>query len=237
MSKLWAVVPAAGIGARMSAKVAKQYLTLTDRTVIECTLQKLLAIADIQAVVVAVQPDDPIWPTLSISQDPRIITAHGGAQRSDSVINGLRALSSLAKGNDWVLVHDAARPCVTVANINAMIEQLADHITGGILSIPVADTLKLAADCQPVVVDRTVDRARMWAAQTPQMFRYQILLQALLEARQQGFVVTDEASAMENAGYAPVLITGRSDNIKITTPDDFALAQWIFNNQRDSTKS
>lgn len=244
-SKIWAVVPAAGIGSRMAASVAKQYLSLADATVIECTLQKLLAVSRLQAIVVAVRQDDPIWPTLAVSQHPKIISTQGGAERADSVIKGLQALTANADANDWVLVHDAARPCVTQACIDNLIDTLFNTIVGGILSVPVADTLKLAAPNDnansakknstktnsTTTIEKTVDRARMWAAQTPQMFRYQTLLSALLAAQKEGFSVTDEASAIEYAGLKPQLVAGRSDNLKITTPDDLALAHLIIGQQ------
>ncbi|BFM07967.1 2-C-methyl-D-erythritol 4-phosphate cytidylyltransferase [Halioxenophilus aromaticivorans] len=225
------MVPAAGIGSRMAADIPKQYLPLHNATVIEWTLRKLLAVQRVRKVVVAVAEHDPHWPQLAISQHPQIVTTGGGAERADSVLAGLGALQGLAQSNDWVLVHDAARPCVQPASINRMIDELHDHPVGGILAVPVADTLKYASPREPADIDKTVDRKRTWAAQTPQMFRYGELLNALQNASGDGFIVTDEASALEHLGVQPRLVVGRTDNLKITTPDDLALAQLILASQ------
>lgn len=232
-NRIWAVVPAAGVGSRMAAKVAKQYLPLNQTRVIEHTLSKLLRVQRVSGIVVALAEQDPIWPTLNLVNHPKIVTTAGGQERSDSVVNGLQALLDRAQPNDWVLVHDAARPCVTVACIDRMIDELQNDPVGGLLAVPVADTLKreLAANGHSACIAHTVDRTGMWAAQTPQMFRIEPLLQALLGAMRKGHQVTDEASAMEHAGFNPRLITGRSDNIKITTPDDLALARLITASQ------
>ena len=233
-ANIWAVVPAAGIGSRMAAAIPKQYLPLGQRTVVECTLHKLLAVSRVRQLVVAVAEHDSHWPKLAIAQHPQVTSTPGGSERADSVLNGLLAIAGQAHDQDWVLVHDAARPCVWVQTINHLIDSLIDDPVGGILAIPVADTLKLAGAQHPASIEDTVDRNRMWAAQTPQMFRYGLLKQALQTAADDGFVVTDEASALEHLGHQPRLIPGRTDNLKITTPDDLALAQLIMANQHAS---
>lgn len=223
---LWAVIPAAGRGSRMATEVPKQYLILAGETLLGRSVSCLLAAAPLQALVVAVAEDDHHWQSLPVLQNDRVRVVTGGDERADSVLAGLRALRQSAADEDWVIVHDAARPCVSRAAIAAMLEALADHPVGGIMATPVADTLKLAdADRQ---VARTLDRNAVWAAQTPQVFRYGLLLQALESAKAAGLAVTDEASALELAGYSPQLFAGSSLNIKITRPEDLELAALIL---------
>ena len=227
--KRWVVVPAAGVGARMGADCPKQYLPLQGKPLIEHTLERLLALPGIERVLVAVSSTDAYWPELDCSRHGAVETVVGGAERSDSVARALEALVGRAQAHDWVLVHDAARPCVTVANISVMFDCLGDHPIGGILGVPVADTLKRV--CDDNAIETTVDRHQLWQAQTPQLFRFEKLRQALARAQAAGFRVTDEASALEHAGDQPLMIEGRSDNLKITRPADLALAQWILHQQ------
>ncbi len=223
----WAVVPAAGVGKRMQADKPKQYLPLAGKTVIEQTLQRLLDADVFSAVVVAISKQDPYWPELAVSADNRVITAPGGKERADSVLSGLSALSAMAAEDDWVFVHDAARPCITSVDILALLKQCQDHPVGGILALSSHDTLKLADDGE---ICETVDRSRIWRALTPQMFRYGMLKQALTE-HQGDLAITDEASALELSGFKPALVEGRSDNIKITRPEDLALAEFYREQQ------
>ena len=227
-------MPAAGIGSRMAADIPKQYLPLNNRTVIEWTLFKLLSVDRIQHVVVAVAEHDSHWSQLAISRHSQVRTAVGGKQRADSVLNSLQALDGLAAEHDWVLVHDAARPCVGSKTVDDLIDGLESEPVGGILAVPVADTLKLASHETPPCIAKTIDRNHIWAAQTPQMFRFGLLKRALISAQQDGFAVTDEASAIEHMGFEPRLVAGRSDNLKITTPDDLVLAQLIMANQKQA---
>jgi len=223
----WAVVPAAGVGKRMQADRPKQYLPLAGKTVIEHTLERLLHSSAFQAVVVAISVEDPYWPELPIAQHPDVITAPGGKERADSVLSALKALRGRAADEDWVLVHDAARPCLTGADINLLIASLKDDAIGGILALSSHDTLK---QVEAERITATVDRKQIWRALTPQMFRYGMLRDALQQAEGNP-AVTDEASALEMLGLQPKIVEGRPDNIKITRPEDLALAQFYMEQQ------
>lgn len=224
----WAVVPAAGVGRRMGGSAPKQYLPLGHQTVIEHTLERLLALPSILGVAVALSEADPYWEDLALSTHPRLIRAPGGEERAESVLNALNGLIGQADAQDWVLVHDAARPCVLSSDIEKLMTQLAEDPIGGLLAIPVSDTLKTVSGD---VVTGTADRSTIWRALTPQMFRFGALRQALTRALEQGFAVTDEASAMEHMGYQPKIVEGRSDNIKITRPEDLPLAAFYLESQ------
>ncbi len=225
----WAVVPAAGIGSRMRADRPKQYLDLDGMTVIEHTLQRLASHPDIKAIVVSIAENDPWWHEVSLPENAEIHVVTGGAERADSVLNALIALSDIADGNDWVLVHDAARPCLRNQDITTMLQELSEHKVGGILGVPVSDTVK-RADTQNGIVE-TVERKGLWRASTPQMFRLQILKEALQQSKSNGLAVTDEASAIELTGLQPVMVEGHADNIKITVPQDLALASLFLKQQ------
>ncbi len=227
--KLWAVVPAAGVGKRMQADRPKQYLPLAGKTVLEQTLTRLLEADVFSAVVVAISKEDPYWPELEVSRHERVITATGGKERADSVLSALKSLRENASDNDWVLVHDAARPCLTSSDIHLLIDKLKDDDIGGILALSSHDTLK---NVDGVNIIETIDRSAIWRALTPQMFRYGMLKQALEEAEGNP-AVTDEASALEMQGLQPKIVEGRPDNIKITRPEDLALAQFYMEHQND----
>lgn len=224
----WAVVPAAGVGKRMQADRPKQYLPLAGKTVIEHTLSRLVQSGAFQAVAVAISVEDPYWPELKISQHPQVITAPGGKERADSVLSALKALQGQADENDWVLVHDAARPCLTSDDIHNLIATLKDDTVGGILALSSHDTLK-QVDGHNIAA--TVDRSHIWRALTPQMFRYGMLRDALQDAEGNP-AITDEASALELLGLKPKIVEGRPDNIKITRPEDLALAQFYMEQQQ-----
>ena len=215
----WALIPAAGIGSRMRADRPKQYLQLAGKSIIEHTLACFLDHPQLRAVVVSLAVDDPYWPTLGCASDPRIQRADGGNERADSVLSGLLRLSELgAQEQDWVLVHDAARPNLARSDLDLLLAELADDPVGGLLAVPARDTLKRAgADGR---VQATIDRLIIWQAFTPQMFRLGELQHALADALIAGQVITDEASAIEWAGQAPRLIEGRADNLKVTRPED-----------------
>lgn len=219
----WAVIPAAGVGSRMRADRPKQYLTLAGRTILEHTLACFLDHPGLKGVVVSLAEDDPFWPELPCSREPRIHRAPGGSERADSVFNALLRLVELgAVEDDWVLVHDAARPNLARSDLDNLLAVLAEDPVGGLLAVPARDTLKRAGPDGRV--RETVDRSVIWQAYTPQMFRLAPLQRALAEARVAGVAVTDEASAMEWAGQAPRLVEGRADNLKITRPEDL---QWL----------
>ena len=220
--KYWAVIPAAGVGKRMQADRPKQYLELHGRTVLEHTLSRFLDHPRISGVVVALTDGDPYWQELAISH-PKLVTASGGEERCHSVLNALQVLRARAGADDWVLVHDAARPCLRREDLDHLIETLAYHPVGGLLGLPVADTMKRTAADDTVV--ETVPREHLWRALTPQMFRLGELRTALDSALQNQRLVTDDASAMELMGKAPKMIEGHGDNIKITRPQDLMLAE------------
>ena len=224
----WALVPAAGIGKRMGSTVPKQYLPLAGRPVIAHALATLLAHPRIVGVVVAIGAEDEWWPTVAAefttAKPLRVVT--GGAERCHSVLNGLEELGKQATLTDWVLVHDAARPCLTAEDLDRLLAELAEDPVGGLLAVPVRDTLKQADNTGRVAA--TVDRSRLWHALTPQMFRLGRLHEALRAALARGLLVTDEAAAMEAAGFASRLIEGRADNLKITRPEDLALAEFYL---------
>jgi len=222
----WAIVPAAGVGRRMGSDIPKQYLPLNDRLVIEHTLQRLLDYPRIEKTLVALSPGDEWWPDTAYANHADVIAVDGGVERCHSVLNALNKLSESAEDGDWVLVHDAARPCLRSGDIDRLIEQLNDHPVGGILGMPVRDTMK-RADAAGQIID-TVCREGLWHAFTPQMFRLRVLRKALSQAIEQGKPVTDEASAMELAGFVPKLVEGHPDNIKITRPEDLALAAFYL---------
>lgn len=219
----WAVIPAAGIGARMAADRPKQYLKLGGQTLLEHSLDGFLDHPTLNGVVVSVADDDPFWPTLPCASHPRIRRARGGRERADSVLNALLLLHAQgAEDDDWVLVHDAARPNLARSDLDKLLCELADDPVGGLLAVPARDTLKRASvDGR---VSTTVDRSTIWQAYTPQMFRLGLLHRALAECLVAEVAVTDESSAIEWAGYAPRLIEGRSDNIKVTRPEDL---EWL----------
>lgn len=228
--KLWAVIPAAGFGRRMDSDIPKQYLPLSGRTVIEWTLSHFLDNPSIAGVVVAISDGDPYWQDLGLGH-PKLVTAKGGTERSDSVLSALHKLDSMASPDDWVLVHDAARPCLTEKDLEQLIGELRDHPVGGVLGTPMSDTVK-KTNADNEVID-TPDRSRLWRAFTPQMFRLKALTDALVMAAKEGNVVTDDASAMELAGLHPKMVMGRADNIKITQPGDLQLAELFLQEHKE----
>ena len=217
----------------MGSTIPKQYLPLAGRPVIAWTLDTLLRHPRIDGLVVAIGGEDEWWPEVAASlaaiKPLRVVT--GGAERCHSVLNGLEALRQHADASDWVLVHDAARPCLAVADLDRLMNELADDPVGGLLAAPVRDTLKQADSAGRVAT--TIDRSRLWHALTPQMFRLGQLRDALNAALADGLLVTDEAAAMEAAGFAPRLIEGRADNLKITRPEDLALAEFYLAHRID----
>ena len=233
MNKLevWAVVPAAGIGSRMQADRPKQYLDLDGKTVIEQTLERLASHPRIKGIVISVAENDPWWSQCSQDYSCPIHVVSGGIERADSVLNALKQLTILTNDDPWVLVHDAARPCLRHQDIDSMLSVLSTHSVGGILGIPVNDTVKRANAKQEIT--ETVSRQGLWRASTPQMFHLHALTQALQTAKQQQLIVTDEASAMELAGFQPMMVEGHADNIKITLPQDLALASLYLQQQRE----
>jgi 2-C-methyl-D-erythritol 4-phosphate cytidylyltransferase len=224
------IVPAAGSGRRFGSAIPKQYLPLLGQTVMQCTLDRLGALNQISKIVVPVNASDQLAASLQYQYRHKLAFVAGGAERADSVLAGLEALKGQASDEDWVLVHDVARPCVRLSDIERLMAELATHAVGGILANPVRDTIKQSAVASPEIV-ATVLRSQLWQALTPQMFRFGLLYQALVQAGQQQALVTDEASALELLGYQPRLVAGAHDNLKITYPEDLALAEYLLRQQ------
>lgn len=220
----------------MGGDLPKQYLSIAGKTVLEHSILALLASKRIEKVVVAVSVEDQHWRTLPISQHPQVDTCAGGEERQDSVLAALRHLS-LSDGEideqTWVLVHDAVRPCVQTDSVDLLIDTVLEDCIGGLLAVPARDTLKQAV-AQTTATEtcyrasKTLDRSTVWQAQTPQMFRLSVLQKALEHAITHDMVVTDEASAIEAQGGQPQLVMGRHDNIKITWPEDLAIAEALL---------
>ena len=217
----WAVIPAAGTGSRMVSEIPKQYLEIAGKSIIEHTLNCFLQHSVITGVVVAISSDDQYWEQLNISSGKPLIMASGGEERCHSVLSALRTLKDHADQNDWVLVHDAARPCLRSEDIDKLIKEVSDHKVGGLLAVPARDTMKRSIDHMVV---ETVERTGLWHALTPQMFHLNDLMTALENTMQKGLVVTDEAQAMESMNMMPLLVEGHVDNIKITRSQDLDLA-------------
>jgi len=228
--RYFVVIPAAGSGRRFSASVPKQYAALGSSTVIEHALNTFESDPDCAGIVGAVAADDPLWPVIAARRSRLIETAEGGEQRAHSVRNALRALAARVRDDDWIMVHDAARPCFASSDLALLKRELAAHPVGGLLAIPLADTLKRALEpaSQVTHVDATLDRDGLWRAATPQVFRFGVLLRALEAALASGRMPTDEAQAIEWSGQRPRLVAGRADNIKVTTADDLVLAGAIL---------
>ncbi|MEX2474001.1 2-C-methyl-D-erythritol 4-phosphate cytidylyltransferase [Marinobacter sp.] len=226
--RFWLIVPAAGIGQRMQSECPKQYLQIDHRYILDITLSRTLDAAPFAGCVVALSPEDQWWPSTDASKSGRVQSCVGGSERFQSVLAALHSLSGQADPEDWVLVHDAARPCLHRDDLSRLMTQLRDHKVGGLLAAPVADTIKQCSTGEPPEIQRTVDRSRLWRALTPQMFRYSALVTALQCAVDEGRPVTDESSAMEFSGNMPVVVEGRSDNLKVTVPADLALAGFIL---------
>jgi 2-C-methyl-D-erythritol 4-phosphate cytidylyltransferase len=228
----YALIPAAGSGSRMAGvsgePLPKQYLSLAGKPVIWHSLAAMVAAPAIERVFVVISPEDNFWPTAAMSDlgDKVVLLRCGGATRAQSVFNGLREMDGRVANcsQQWILVHDAARPCLTALQIDALIGAVGDDDAGGILAIPLADTLKRADDSERPRIATTVPREGLWQAQTPQMFRHHLLMEALDFAPQ----VTDEASAVEALGLHPRLIEGDMTNLKVTYPRDLLLAEWIM---------
>lgn len=216
-------MPAAGTGRRFGQELPKQYMPLAASTVIECSLAPFVADPRCAAIVVAIAASDSWFPSLGVAREAKVSTVTGGAQRADSVLAGLEALG--AGDDEWVLVHDAARPCVSRAEIDALIEAAGADQTGGLLAVPLADTLKREAAGR---VSETPSRESLWRALTPQMFRLGALRSALRAARGAGRVPTDEAQALEWQGRQPRLVAGSALNLKITTAADLLLCAAIL---------
>ncbi len=225
----WVIIPAAGIGKRMGAAIPKQYLQLNGKTVLDNSIERFINHKLISGIVVAVADGDLRWSESLFAKHEKVMTVAGGDERCHSVLNALNLLAETVSPTVNVLVHDAARPCVLARDITLLIERLAQSSDGGLLGMRVRDTMKRSDATQ--AVRKTVERENLWHAFTPQMFRLDLLKQALQKALDNDLLVTDDASAMELAGYHPLMIEGSSDNIKITRPEDLSLAAYFLDQQ------
>lgn len=221
LSDLVIVVPAAGVGTRMNAGISKQYLLLEGKPVLQHCLEKLHSLSP-KNIVLVVSPDDKSWQSIPAANNCSIVD--GGTLRSDSVLNGLKAIDG--KDSDWVMVHDCVRPCFKRDDVLRLYEKLKNHAVGGLLGVPVIDTLKHTNSNLEIV--QTCDRKQYWLAQTPQMFRLGMLRDAL----GQGGEFSDEASAIENLGYQPLMVEGSRHNFKITTQEDMVFAAFLIQSAR-----
>ena len=213
----------------MRAARPKQYLPLLGRAILQHTLERLGHYPRLRGLVVGIAADDAYWPMLAAEVPNLLGTYVGGAERAQTVLNGLRALETYAAPDDWVLVHDAARPCVRHADIDSLLAAVAGHADGGLLALPLSDTVKRAD--HNGCIEETVPRTGLWRALTPQVFRFVALRDALESAMRAGVEITAEASAMEYSGARPRLVHGHADNIKITLPEDLALAELFLREQ------
>ncbi len=221
-----AVVPAAGVGSRMQAEIPKQYLKINNKSILEHTVDKLSSMSELNTIMLAINPEDTLFNSQQFSTI-KVQTTEGGKERADSVLNALNALETL--NPDWVLVHDAARPIVQIEDIQKLIASCFEKQEGGILAAKVKDTIKRGQQYS----EETVPRVELWQALTPQLFPYQALKDALKTCLSESKLITDEASAMELQGKPVLLVEGRSDNIKITTPEDLRLAAFLLKEQEE----
>jgi 2-C-methyl-D-erythritol 4-phosphate cytidylyltransferase len=226
----WAIIPAAGSGERLGGETPKQYRLLQGKPLIAHSIACLLAHLNIQTLVVSIAANDPHWPAIQTAfPAKKIITVEGGATRQESVYQGLLALQNKAKSEDWVLVHDAVRPCLQQADIQRLMTALQGHPVGGLFGVRVRDTLKYTDQTDHIL--KTLDRQNMWQAHTPQMFRYGLLRDAIRQALEKNEPLTDEASAIEKMGAQPLMIEGPLHNIKITYAEDLGYAEKLLNKE------
>ena len=234
-SSVWAVVPAAGTGSRMAAEVPKQYLLVNGIPILEYTLRSLLACPDIRGLVVVLDPSDRRADSVQSLSDPRVFRAAGGSERADSVLSGLQAVGPHAGPNDWVLVHDAARPCISVSVLRKLIDHTLESGVGTVLAQASTDTLKRVSS--NLRVSESLDRRVIWRAQTPQMFRLSELETALSSALSDQQPITDESMAMELSGFPVSILEGPSSNIKVTLPVDLEFAEIILRRMAEEVGS
>ena len=230
--RVWVIIPAAGIGKRMQSSIPKQYLKIDNRTILEHTLNCFISHADIAGIIVVLNSDDYYWKTVQknlLSKSKPVYTVEGGTERSDSVMQGIDYLLMIERihDNSWIMVHDAARPCLLKKDIDALLSVRNQSSAGGLLASPVRDTMKRAIP-NSKKISRTESRDNLWHALTPQLFRIGELKEALEHCLEKGIEVTDEASALEAVGKSVLLIEGSSNNIKVTQTDDLELATLLL---------
>lgn len=238
--KVWAVVPAGGVGARMCSDIPKQYMGLIGKSVLIHALERVCSVPSVFGAVVGISDQDQQWTSQKVATKKQIFTAKAGAERVDTVQNCLTKILEVGSDQDWALVHDAARPCVKVDEISELIARVlantrsdAQAADGGILAVPLSDTIKRAS-VNADIINETVPREALWRAMTPQLFKVGDLLQAIEHAKHEGVHITDDSSAMEAYGCKPLLVPCSPDNIKITLAEDINFAEMILNSQNKS---
>ncbi|MGN1393309.1 MAG: 2-C-methyl-D-erythritol 4-phosphate cytidylyltransferase [Succinivibrionaceae bacterium] len=214
------IIPAAGVGKRMQSSIPKQYLEIFGKTILEITTKKMLQVLGVKNVIVVINKEDTYFKSKCSSLLPNVKVVYGGAERSDSVLNGLNFSTS-----EYVLVHDAARPCVLLKDINLLIKECSQE-NGAILVASIPDTVKKSTN--GIDIEETVPRTHLYRALTPQMFKRELLINAYNRATNNKLLVTDEASAMEMMGYKPKMVIGSKTNIKITEPIDLKIAEYFL---------
>jgi 2-C-methyl-D-erythritol 4-phosphate cytidylyltransferase len=228
---IYCVIPAAGVGKRMQANVPKQYLTINDKTILAHTVERLQSVPCVEQVVIAINPKDQYFSEVKLPNTVKVV--FGGDERVNSVLAGLKAIENTP--DSWVLVHDAARPNVSVDDIEKLIETCLEQRCGGILATPVRDTMKRGGQSiDHAFVEHTENRENLWHALTPQFFELNQLIEALELGLKANITLTDEASAIENSGKPVLLVEGRADNLKITRPEDLALATFYLNHMESN---
>ena len=227
--KLWAVVPAAGQGRRVSGAIPKQYREIAGMPVLAHTLKRLAAVRQIDATFVGISETDSHWHNLPLPPGMQVACYTGGQSRAETVWLGLQALQACVGTSDWILVHDAARPCVQVEDIDALISAVIPSLDGGLLAVPVTDTIKVAN--QDSTTKRTMERRMLWRAQTPQLFRFSVLYSALQAVVHDLESISDESAAVEKLGLKPLIVQSAERNIKITNDKDLQLAEFFLSKQ------
>ena len=228
IGRVYAVVPAAGVGSRMLADRPKQYLIIHDETIMEHTLKQLLCFSPIEKIILPISKTDCYWPKIRFNGHADIIACEGGSERFESVLSGLKTLSDIgAMDDDWVMVHDVARPCIQHQDLQSLLDQASEQ--GAILGSLVRDTMKRTNDKGEIIT--TVERDNLWHALTPQLAPLGVLRHAIETCIQDGVNITDEASALEHIGLTPKMVAGSPSNIKVTRPEDLSLAAMYVNNQ------
>jgi len=224
--KLWAVVPAAGQGRRVGGAVPKQYLEIAGIPILAHSLNRLAAVQQVDAIFVGISETDRHWQRLPLPNGMQVASYTGGQSRAETVWLGLQALQECASADDWVLVHDAARPCVQVEDIDALIPAVVPSLEGGLLAVPITDTIKVAN--QDSTAKQTMDRRMLWRAQTPQLFRFSVLYTALQAVVHDLESISDESAAVEKLGLKPLIVQSDERNIKITNSKDLQLAEFFL---------
>ncbi len=237
--KFWVIIPAAGIGSRMQASKPKQYLKIEHSTILEHTLLCFLEHPAFEKVFVGISKQDTYFEYFGLQKIPGVESFYGGTERSETVLNGLAHIAHLARPDDWVWVHDAARPCLSTEEINLLIEMLNEHSSGLVLGVPISDTIKRvfhkASANELPEIKETVDRSALWRAMTPQIFKYSDLRNALEYCRDNHLAITDEASAIEKNNMKALMVQGSEHNIKVTLPVDLHKVQQYIAQKQNPT--